>query len=88
MNVIVRWFLERKVNSMLETYKAKIEGYKTYAVQILAILIAIVSFIWGPVDVGTMHLPKIEFRELLEILQIGGGLSFLRMALKKKGGVQ
>jgi len=62
----------------------KLEGYKTHAVQVVAVLVGVSCFIWGPIDLGSIHLPKIEFKELLEILQIGGGLSFLRMALNKK----
>lgn len=62
----------------------KFEGYKTHAVQVLAIVIGVSCFLWGPIDIGNIHLPKLEFKELLEILQIGGGLSFLRMAINKK----
>lgn len=68
---------------MLEKWKLQLDGYKTYVVQALAIAIGVVSFVWGPVDVAGVTLPKIEFKELLEILQIGGGLTFLRSALKK-----
>lgn len=62
----------------------KLDGYKTHAVQVLAVVLGLSCFIWGPIDIGSIHLPKIEFKELLEILQVGGGLSFIRMALSKK----
>jgi len=69
---------------MLGQWKEKIAGYKTHAVQVVSILVAIFAFVYGPADFGAIHIPKIEFKDLLEILQVGGGLSFLRMALKKE----
>lgn len=77
-------FIERKVNQMLKDYASKIAGYRTHAVQVVAIVVGLAAFIWGPIDVGAIHLPKIEFKDLLEILQVGGGLSFLRLALNTK----
>lgn len=70
---------------MLEKYTDKIQGYKTHAVQVVAVVVGVAAFVWGPIDVGSIHIPHIEFKDLLEILQVGGGLSFLRMAMKTKG---
>lgn len=68
---------------MLKEYADKLSGFKTHIVQGVSIIIAIAAFVYGPFDVGTIHVPHIEFKDLLEILQVGGGLSFLRMAINK-----
>lgn len=62
----------------------KLEGYKTHATQAIAVVIALGAFIFGPFEVGPVHIPKITFDEMIQVLQIGGGLSFLRMAMSKK----
>ena len=69
---------------MLKQWADKISGYKTHIIQVVSVVIALVAFVYGPVDIAGVHIPHIEFKDLLEILQVGGGLSFLRMALNKK----
>ena len=86
LNRLKLWVIEKGANHMLEKYATKIQGYKTHVVQVVAVVVGVAAFIWGPLDIGAIHIPHIEFKDLLEILQVGGGLSFLRMALKPKGG--
>lgn len=83
-DAIKMWFIEREVKKMLERIKELTDGWKTHAVQVLAILIALSAMIWGPYEVGNLRIPQMDFKDFLEILQVGGGLSFLRLAVKKK----
>lgn len=83
LKAIKKWFIEREATKMLGKITSFASGWRTYAVQIMAILIALSSMIWGPYEVGNLHVPQFQFSDLLAIFQIGGGLSFLRLAVKK-----
>lgn len=77
-------FIERMVLKMgLDKLKAALDGKKTHLTQIAAVVIAVAAYLWGPVDVGAIHIPKLEFKELIEILQVGGGFIFARMGISK-----
>ena len=77
-------FIERMVLKMgLEKVKAVLDGKKTHITQIVAVLVAGVAYLWGPLDFGSIHIPKLEFKELIEILQVGGGFIFARMGIAK-----
>lgn len=68
---------------MLDKVKGWFEGKKTHIVSWVGIGVALAGFLLGPLDVGPIHLPKIEFKDFWHILVTGGGISFLRLGLKK-----
>lgn len=68
---------------MLEKAKAFLEGKKTHIISWVGIAVALVGFTLGPLDVGPIHIPHLEFKDFWQILITGGGLSFLRLGINK-----
>lgn len=61
-----------------------VSGYKTYVVAVVGILVAFVAAAWGPIDLGPVQVPAIEWKDFWGVLWNGGLLSFLRMGVKKQ----
>lgn len=58
----------------------KVDGLKTILTAILTILITLAGMVFGPVDIGTTHIPQIPIQ--LGILAILGSLQILFNAMK------
>ena len=72
---------------MFNTIREKVAGYKTYAVAIISAALTILGFFYGPFDMTightTIHVPQVDFRTLMIVLQTSGVATTLRAAIAK-----
>ena len=62
---------------MLNKVWAAIDGYKTYILAGLGILIAIAGHFWGPFNLGDLTVPAFSWGEVWKIIWSGGLFSAL-----------
>lgn len=56
-----------------------LEGYKTYTLAGLGVLIALAGHFWGPFQIGSLEVPSFSWNDVFKILWNGGLFSFLHM---------
>ena len=61
-------------------------GYKTYILGIVGVLVAFVGWAFGPIDVGSVHVDALSFKEFFEIVWGAGMAIFLRKGIKTDAG--
>ena len=95
MNFIERIVIKTEVKKMFTALRTSVAGYKTYAVAGLAVLLPIVGFLWGPIDVPVgvtiVHIPQFDFVTVFHAIQVSALATTLRAAiarLLKKDAVQ
>ena len=68
MDFILKWIIEKKGATMLDSLFAKISGYKVYGLAIIGILAGLVGHFWGPVDVGAIQIPSFTWPEFWKLV--------------------
>ena len=79
MSWIKDWIIKMEAKVMLTKLWAALEGYKTYCLAGVGILIAIVGHFWGPVDVGSLQIPAFSWNDVFQVAWQSGLFSFLHM---------
>lgn len=81
MNFIERWFAQMGITKLFDA----IDGYKTYSLAGLGVVIALVGHFWGPVTLpgpfGTI--PKESWNDVWSAVNASGLIAFLRHAISK-----
>lgn len=68
---------------MLNGLMSKLDGYKTYITGTAGILVAIVGCYFGPVDMGPVHIPKIDSSVMWPLVWNGLMALFIRNGVSK-----
>jgi hypothetical protein len=87
MNWLKRWIIEREGKIMLGKLFTKMDGYKTYALAVLGIVVGLVGHFWGPISWGPIQIPALSWDDFWKILWNGGLFAFLRQGVTKSGPV-
>lgn len=88
MNIIAKikdWFIKREVTKMLEKLKNLGAGYGTIGTQIVAIIVTLAALLWGPIQIGSFEIPKIDIDSAAKILWAAVTALFLRRAVSNNG---
>lgn len=62
---------------MLTNLWGKLDGYKTYVLAVLGILIALAGHFWGPFTMGAVTIPAFTWPDVWNVLWNGGLFSAL-----------
>jgi len=68
---------------MLPKLLASVDGYKTYIVAVLGIVIALVGHFWGPITISGVQIPKTNWTDVWTAIQLSGLGATLRHAIAK-----
>lgn len=68
---------------MLTKLWTALEGYKTYLLAGLGIIVALTGHFWGPITLGSVQIPAMSWNEVWAIIWNGGLISALRHGIEK-----
>jgi hypothetical protein len=63
----------------------KIDGYKTYGIAALGILVSLAAHFWGPFHFGPVQIPQLSWAEVWDVVWNGGLFAALRSGVTKSG---
>jgi len=82
---LVKFILKRKVITMLDALKGKLEGKKTYVTVGVGLLVAAVGVLFGPVDLpGPVDIPAVTPQDFFKLLWEGLLATFIRVGVAAK----
>ena len=64
---------------------SKVDGYKTYGVAALGIVVAVVGHYWGPIQAGPLDIPQIDSKAMWEAVWAGITAMTIRHGVTKSG---
>lgn len=79
MDFIKKWLLENGGKIMLTKLWDALEGYKTYVLAVIGILVAVAGHFWGPFSLGSVQVPTFTWNEVFNVIWTSGLFSFLHM---------
>lgn len=62
---------------MLTKLWAALDGYKTYVLAVFGILVALIGHFWGPVQIGAISIPQMDWPAVWNVVWNGGLFSAL-----------
>lgn len=77
MNFLKKWIIEMEVQRMLTKLWDAVDGYKTYILAALGIVVAVAGHFFGPFALGSLQVPQFSWGEVWNIVWNGGLFSFL-----------
>ena len=78
MNFVTRWFIERRIQDMLTKLWTALDGSKTYLLALGGIVVALIGHFWGPVTVGPVQIPHLDWSGVWPIVYNSGLFAALR----------
>ena len=79
-------FIERMVIQMgLDKIVSAIDGYKTYVLAGVGIVVALVGHFWGPVTIAGAQIPQESWSDVWKVVYASGIISALRHGVSKAG---
>lgn len=72
---------------MLQKLLGSVSGYKTYITLIVGVFIALLGALWGPIHVGPVDIPQVQWPDFWKIVWEALAASFLRSGVSKSGPV-
>lgn len=81
-NLLVRLIVEKGGKKMLTKLMGSIEGYKTYVLAVLGVVVGLIGVLWGPVDIGPIDIPKLSWGDFWNVVWNGGLFAALRHGVK------
>lgn len=87
MNFLEQFIVRMEAKKMFDKLREGVAGYKTYVVAGLAILLPLIGFLFGPLDIhvgaGTIVIPHVDFPTLWTAIQVSGLATTLRAAISR-----
>lgn len=68
---------------MLTNLWTKVDGYKSYALGLLAVFVGLVGHFWGPISVGPIQIPAMTWADTWHLAWEGGLVVSGRSAIDK-----
>jgi hypothetical protein len=79
MNFLERWYLEMGLDKVF----AAINGYKTYVLAGVGIVVSLVGHFWGPVTLAGGTIPTQSWSDVWKVIYASGIISALRHGISK-----
>lgn len=77
--------VKKETGKMFNTLRVAVAGYKTYVIAGLGVLLPLIGFLYGPIDipigVATLTIPHIDFPTLWSAIQISGVATTIRASI-------
>jgi hypothetical protein len=83
MDFIKKWLFEKGAQNIMGKLFGTIDGYKTYILAAVGVLVGLVGHFWGPFNIGPVTIPAMTWNEVWNIVWNGGLFSLLRSGVKK-----
>lgn len=64
---------------------AAIQGYKTYILAVVGIIVAVVGHFWGPITIGSVSIPQMTWDQVWAVVWNGGLFAALRHGVENSG---
>lgn len=85
MNFLKKWIIEKEITKMLGNLMSKVDGYKTYILAVMGIIVAIIGHFWGPITFGTTDIPRYDWGQCWDMIWKCALVMTTRSAIAKAG---
>lgn len=83
MNSVEEWMVKKEVQMGIDKFLSSIDGYKSYILAAIGILVSLVGHVWGPITIAGAQIPQQSWSDVWKVVYASGVISALRHGISK-----